>query len=63
MSLSMSLSLLEPSLQDRLRQASKAYSLEKVTFVAQEIAQQDKKLADTIMQLAKNFDFAKIKTH
>ena len=60
MSLSMSLSLLEPSLQDRLRQASKAYSLEKVTFVAQEIAQQDKKLADTIMQLAKNFDFAKI---
>ncbi len=59
-SLSMSLSLLEESLQNQLRQAATAYSLEKVTFVAQEIAQQDKKLADTIMQLAKNFDFAKI---
>ena len=59
-SLSISLAKLDDDLQDKLNQAATAYSLEKVTFVANQIAQHDKHLAKTIMQLAKNFDFGKI---
>lgn len=60
LTLSISLSKLDKNLQDQLQQAATAYSLEKVTFVANQIAQEDKQLAKTVMQLAKNFDFGKI---
>lgn len=60
MSLSMSLSLLDENIREQLKRAVTAYSLEKVTHVVQQIAQKDERLADTIMQLAKDFDFAKI---